>query len=67
MPHQHEHKSSGKLKLALFLNLGFPVFELIGGLYINSIAIISDACFCLQYFPRAINQNGVLNRSVIIY
>lgn len=40
--HHHEH-SSENLKVAFFINLGFTIFEIIGGLYINSIAIISDA------------------------
>ncbi len=31
------------IKLAFFLNLGFTIFEIIGGLYVNSIAILSDA------------------------
>lgn len=44
MGHRHEHDSSGKnLRLAFFLNVGFTIFELIGGFYVNSVAIISDA------------------------
>ncbi|MEH6679496.1 MAG: cation diffusion facilitator family transporter [Sediminicola sp.] len=44
MGHDHHHHRSGKnLKLAFFLNLGFTILEFIGGLYVNSIAIISDA------------------------
>ena len=46
MGHQHDHDhhhSSGNLKLAFFLNAAFTVFELIGGFYVNSVAIISDA------------------------
>lgn len=31
------------IKLAFFLNLGFVIFEIIGGFWTNSIAIISDA------------------------
>lgn len=42
MSHKHEH-SSKNLKTAFFLNLFFTIFELFGGLYTNSIAIISDA------------------------
>lgn len=42
MSHQHHH-SAKNLKVAFFLNLGFTIFEVIGGLYVNSIAIISDA------------------------
>lgn len=44
MEHDHSHNQSGKnLKLAFFLNLAFTILEFIGGLYVNSIAIISDA------------------------
>lgn len=32
-----------KLKLAFFLNLGFTIFEVFGGLLTNSVAIISDS------------------------
>jgi cobalt-zinc-cadmium efflux system protein len=46
--HQHDHShgqgQSGKnLRIAFFLNLGFSVLEFFGGLYVNSIAIVSDA------------------------
>lgn len=40
--HDHTHGSSN-LKLAFFLNLGFTILELIGGFYVNSVAILSDA------------------------
>ena len=44
MAHDHSHKESGKnLKIAFFLNLGFTILEFIGGMYVNSIAIVSDA------------------------
>ncbi len=45
MAHDHQSVSHGarNIKLAFFLNLIFAVFELIGGLFINSLAIISDA------------------------
>jgi cobalt-zinc-cadmium efflux system protein len=39
----HTHNESGNIKLAFFLNLGFTIFEIIGGLWTNSIAILSDA------------------------
>jgi len=39
----HDHGSSGNLKVAFLLNLGFTVIEIIGGLLTNSIAILSDA------------------------
>ena len=41
--HHHDHASGSNLKLAFFLNAAFTVFELIGGFYVNSVAIISDA------------------------
>lgn len=41
--HDHQHSSGRNLKLAFFLNAAFTVFELIGGFYVNSVAIISDA------------------------
>lgn len=41
--HDHDQQSLGNLKLAFFLNLFFTIFELIGGFYVNSVAIISDA------------------------
>ncbi len=42
--HDHDHHQAGKnLKFAFFLNAGFTIFELIGGFYVNSVAIISDA------------------------
>ena len=44
MEHNHSHDHSGKnLKVAFFLNLTFTILEFIGGIYVNSIAIISDA------------------------
>jgi cobalt-zinc-cadmium efflux system protein len=45
MSHNHSHKNqSGKnLKIAFFLNLGFTILEIIGGFYVNSVAILSDA------------------------
>lgn len=41
--HHHHNQSVSNLRLAFFLNLFFTVIEIIGGLYVNSIAIISDA------------------------
>jgi cobalt-zinc-cadmium efflux system protein len=41
--HHHSHSSEGNISLAFFLNLSFTVIELIGGVFTNSIAIISDA------------------------
>ena len=39
----HVHSITKNLKVAFFLNLGFTIIELIGGLMTNSIAILSDA------------------------
>ena len=42
--HQHAHGESTKnLGIAFFLNLGFAVIEIVGGIWTNSVAIISDA------------------------
>ncbi|NJW53070.1 cation transporter [Salinimicrobium sp. CDJ15-91] len=41
--HNHQHDSGKNLRLAFFLNLGFTILEFIGGMYVNSVAIISDA------------------------
>ncbi len=43
MGHGHNHGSSKNLKIAFFLNATFTIFEIIGGFYVNSVAIISDA------------------------
>jgi len=44
MAHAHAPHHSGKnLRLAFFLNLGFTLLEFFGGLYTNSVAILSDA------------------------
>ena len=37
------HHSTSDLRLAFFLNLGFTVVEIAGGLWTNSVAILSDA------------------------
>lgn len=41
-PHTPDHASKNLL-IALFLNISFAIIELIGGLYTNSVAILSDA------------------------
>lgn len=43
MSHSHDHSSTKNLKLAFWMNLGFSIFEIIGGIYVNSVAIVSDA------------------------
>lgn len=39
----HNHGSNENLKVAFFLNFSFTILEVIGGLWTNSIAILSDA------------------------
>ena len=41
--HSHSHQITKNIKLAFFLNLGFAILEIFGGLWTNSLAIISDA------------------------
>ena len=41
--HHHTHGSGGNLKVAFFLNFTFTIIEIIGGLWTNSIAILTDA------------------------
>ncbi len=42
MGHNHHHSTSS-IKVAFWLNFTFTIIEIIGGLYTNSIAILSDA------------------------
>ncbi len=39
----HHHHTSDNIRVAFFLNLGFTVLEVIGGVLTNSVAILSDA------------------------
>ncbi len=41
--HDHHHHAVGNIKVAFLLNTGFAILELFGGLYTNSIAILSDS------------------------
>jgi len=41
--HQHTHDSNSNLKVAFFLNFAFTIIETIGGLWTNSIAILTGA------------------------
>lgn len=43
MGHDHNHHTTRNIGIAFFLNLVFTVIEIIGGLYTNSVAILSDA------------------------
>jgi cobalt-zinc-cadmium efflux system protein len=41
--HEHHHSSTKNIKVAFWLNLSFSIIEFIGGIFTNSVAIISDA------------------------
>jgi len=41
--HTHNHKAESNLKMAFWLNAVFAVIEIAGGIFTNSIAILSDA------------------------
>lgn len=41
--HNHSHQITDDIKLAFFLNLAFAILEIFGGLWTNSLAIVSDA------------------------
>ena len=43
MARSHDHSPIKNIRLAFFLNVGFTILEFIGGLYVNSVAIMSDA------------------------
>lgn len=69
MGHDHHH-SSKNLGTAFFLNLGFTIIEIIGGLFTNSVAIISDALHDLGdsislglswYLSKKSNQKASVN------
>lgn len=40
--HDHHH-TTDNIKLAFWLNLGFALLEFVGGLYTNSVAVLSDS------------------------
>ena len=41
--HNHSHQITDDIKLAFFLNFSFAILEIFGGLWTNSLAIVSDA------------------------
>jgi cobalt-zinc-cadmium efflux system protein len=41
--HDHDHQGEKNIGIAFFLNLGFTIIEIIGGIWTNSVAILSDA------------------------
>ncbi|SDG61435.1 cation diffusion facilitator family transporter [Psychroflexus sediminis] len=73
MAHHHDHShGTGNLKVAFFLNLVFTIIEIIGGIYTNSLAILSDALHDLGdslslglswYFQRLSNRGRTQNYS----
>ena len=65
--HDHTHESSGNIAVAFFMNLAFTIIELVGGMFTNSVAILSDAVHdfgdCLSlgaawYFQRLSVKKG---------
>ena len=42
-PHSHANESTPVLRAAFLLNLAFTVIEVVGGVYTNSLAILSDS------------------------
>lgn len=65
--HMHEHGEISSIRQAFFLNLGFTLFEIAGGIWTNSMAILADAihdlgdCFALGsawYFERISEKAG---------
>lgn len=43
MSHRHPRDPAADLRLAFLLNTGFALLEIVGGLWTNSVAILSDA------------------------
>jgi cobalt-zinc-cadmium efflux system protein len=41
--HHHASENTQSIKVAFFLNLGFTLLEIVGGLWTNSLAILSDS------------------------
>lgn len=42
-PRDHSHETTARLRAAFFLNLAFTLIEVVGGVFTNSLAIVSDA------------------------
>jgi cobalt-zinc-cadmium efflux system protein len=43
MAHNHSYGDTSRIKAAFFLNLAFTILEIFGGIWTNSLAILSDA------------------------
>jgi len=65
-------KREKRVRLAAFLNLAFTIIELIGGLWTNSLAILSDALhdfgdsvalFASWFFERGAHKSPDINRT----
>ena len=65
--HEHAHDDIKNIKVAFFLNFAFTIFEIVGGFFTNSIAILSDAVHdlgdCLSlgmawYFQKKAKQGS---------
>jgi cobalt-zinc-cadmium efflux system protein len=41
--HAHPHDSTANIRIAFFLNLAFTILEIIGAIWTNSLAILSDS------------------------
>lgn len=41
--HHHDHNDADNIKVAFILNLLFTILEIVGGIWTNSMAIVSDA------------------------
>ena len=69
--HEHDH-AEGNIRVAFFLNIGFTLIELVGGIFTNSLAILSDALHDLGdslslglswYFQRVSKKGRTKNYS----
>ena len=67
MQNSSNHNHSNNLRLAFVLNLGFTLFEIAGGIWTNSLAILADAVHDLGdsmslglswYLERYANKGG---------
>jgi len=65
--HNTNHTNSSNLRIAFLLNLGFTLFEIVGGIWTNSLAILADSVHDLGdsmslglswYLERYSNKGG---------
>lgn len=70
MGYDHNHiKSTANLRSAFLLNVGFTILEIAGGLWTNSVAILSDALhdlghsrFCSEFAYISANVFVIIQR-----